>query len=63
MGWAFWCWKLDKQAMDSDPSANFWSFKKAVARGYIDTKYPRTGALPTAHTYTQACTHSFIARC
>eukprot|EP00953_Heterococcus_sp_UTEX-ZZ885_P003671 2494-Heterococcus_DN1.PRE.2 len=42
MGWAFWCWKLDKQAMESDPSANFWSFKKAVARGYIDTKYPRT---------------------
>jgi hypothetical protein len=33
--------------MESDPSANFWSFKKAVARGYIDTKYPRTGRATT----------------
>eukprot|EP00158_Paraphelidium_tribonemae_P000480 Partr_v1_DN22528_c0_g1_i2_m28228 putative Glucan 1,3-beta-glucosidase len=40
MGWSFWCWKLDEQAMKSDPSAAFWSFKLAVHKGYIDTRYP-----------------------
>jgi hypothetical protein len=39
LGWAFWTYKLDTQVEATEPSANFWSFRLAAKRGFIDKSF------------------------
>ena len=36
---------MDKEGMEKDSNAYFWSFKLAVEKGYIDTKYPKSACM------------------
>ena len=37
LGWAFWTYKLDDVAENTNPSSHFWSFRLAASSGFIET--------------------------